>query len=66
MFFRFKIIPTKPIEKTIQVNFKIKLILIHNTKNLGVLGFEPNSFELKVQCSTNWAIHLPVFIKTIF
>lgn len=49
--------PTSPIEKTIQVNFNIKLMLICNII-LGILGFEPNLFELKVQCSTNWAINL--------
>ena len=50
IFLRFKIIPINPIENTIQVNFKIKLILMYNIY-LGVLGSEPKSFELKVQCS---------------
>ena len=34
IFLRFKIIPTKPMEKTVQVSFKIKFVLMYNIKQV--------------------------------
>ena len=54
MFLRLSITPNKPMKNTVAASPKTKFILIViMIISLGIQGFEPWRFGLKVRCSTN-------------